>query len=167
MMDCPLCSDPPVCRLQFPDGTVPGNAREAAEGWKKWADEFEQRALKWERLHDQRTEELKAAQARAEPPRELRPRPTIEELDAILNSEDDTEICVLPDGSIEAKKKDWRIGLSCKVKMRDHPLYYEGHGKIIGVEPSGTGGIVDRDGVLRIELNGKVFLAPADDWVTA
>jgi len=31
--------DPPVCRLQFPDGTVPGNAREAAEGWKRWYDE--------------------------------------------------------------------------------------------------------------------------------
>ena len=31
--------DPPVCRLQFPDGTVPGNVREAAEGWKKIADE--------------------------------------------------------------------------------------------------------------------------------
>lgn len=30
--------DPPVCRLQFPDGTVPGNAREAAEGWKRWYD---------------------------------------------------------------------------------------------------------------------------------
>src|SRR5579864_4144053 len=28
--------DPPVCRLQFPDGSVPGNAREAAEGWKSW-----------------------------------------------------------------------------------------------------------------------------------
>jgi hypothetical protein len=25
--------DPPVCRLQVPDGWVPGNAREAAEGW--------------------------------------------------------------------------------------------------------------------------------------
>ena len=31
--------DPPVCRLQFPDGTVPANAREAAEGWKRWHDE--------------------------------------------------------------------------------------------------------------------------------
>lgn len=36
--------DPPICRLQFPDGSVPGNAREAAEGWKKWADEFQRRA---------------------------------------------------------------------------------------------------------------------------
>lgn len=27
--------DPPVCRLQFPDGSVPANAREAAEGWKR------------------------------------------------------------------------------------------------------------------------------------
>lgn len=35
--------DPPVCRLQFPDGHVPGDAKEAAEGWKKWADEFERR----------------------------------------------------------------------------------------------------------------------------
>lgn len=32
--------DPPVCRLQFPDGHVPGNAVEAAEGWKRWADTF-------------------------------------------------------------------------------------------------------------------------------
>lgn len=29
-------ADPPVCRLQFPDGHVPGNAREAAEGWHRW-----------------------------------------------------------------------------------------------------------------------------------
>lgn len=27
--------DPPVCRLQFPDGSVPANAREAAEGWHR------------------------------------------------------------------------------------------------------------------------------------
>lgn len=26
-------SDPPVCRLQLPDGRVPGNAKEAAEAW--------------------------------------------------------------------------------------------------------------------------------------
>lgn len=41
--------DPPVCRLQFPDGSVPGNAREAAEGWKRWADEFQrrERPLAW------------------------------------------------------------------------------------------------------------------------
>ncbi len=62
---------------------------------------------------------------------------------------------------------DWRIGLSCKPKYRTHPLRYEGHGKIIEVHPSGTGGIVDRDGVLRIELNGRTFLAPADEWMTA
>jgi hypothetical protein len=35
---------PSVCRLQFPDGSVPGDAAEAANGWKKWADEFEHRA---------------------------------------------------------------------------------------------------------------------------
>jgi hypothetical protein len=32
--------DPSVCRLQFPDGSVPSNAREAAEGWKKWYDKL-------------------------------------------------------------------------------------------------------------------------------
>jgi hypothetical protein len=31
--------DPPVCHLQFPDGSVPGNVREAAEGWKRWHDD--------------------------------------------------------------------------------------------------------------------------------
>ncbi len=38
--------DPPVCRLQFPDGTVPGNSREAAEGWKKWADDWREAVQK-------------------------------------------------------------------------------------------------------------------------
>ena len=28
--------DPPICRLQFPDGGVPGNIFECAEGWKRW-----------------------------------------------------------------------------------------------------------------------------------
>jgi hypothetical protein len=42
--------DPPVCRLQFPDGGVPGNAKEAAEGWKKWADEFQRR---WKAAEDE------------------------------------------------------------------------------------------------------------------
>lgn len=62
---------------------------------------------------------------------------------------------------------DYRIGLSCKPKYRKHELYYEGRGKIVGVEPSGTAGIVDKDGVLKIELNGRTFLAPADEWMTA
>lgn len=35
--------DPAVCRLQFPDGTVPGNAKEAAEGWKQAYDYLWQR----------------------------------------------------------------------------------------------------------------------------
>ena len=33
--------DPPICRLQFPDGSVPGNLLEAAEGWKR---RYEERA---------------------------------------------------------------------------------------------------------------------------
>jgi hypothetical protein len=66
-----------------------------------------------------------------------------------------------------SEKRDWRIGLSCKPKYRTHPLYYE-RGEILDVEPSGTGGIVDPNGVLRIKMqDGKVFLAPADEWVTA
>ena len=31
--------DPPICRLQFPDGSVPGNLLEAAEGWKRRYEE--------------------------------------------------------------------------------------------------------------------------------
>ena len=37
--------DPQVCRLQFPDGSVPGNAAEAAEGWKMFYDERAKRIL--------------------------------------------------------------------------------------------------------------------------
>lgn len=63
--------------------------------------------------------------------------------------------------------KDWRIGLSCKPKMRNHELYYE-RGKIVAVHPSGTGGISDPNGVLTIEMeSGRTFLARADDWQTA
>ena len=32
-------NDPAVCRLQFPDGSVPGNATEAAQGWHRVASE--------------------------------------------------------------------------------------------------------------------------------
>lgn len=31
--------DPPIARLQFPDGSVPGNGRECAEGWHRIAGE--------------------------------------------------------------------------------------------------------------------------------
>ena len=31
--------DPAVCRLQFPDGSVPGNVTEAAQGWHRVAIE--------------------------------------------------------------------------------------------------------------------------------
>ena len=30
--------DPPICRRQFPDGGVPGNIVECAEGWKRNAE---------------------------------------------------------------------------------------------------------------------------------
>ena len=64
-------------------------------------------------------------------------------------------------------KNDWRIGLTCKPKYRNHDFYYE-RGTIRAVHPNGTGGIVDKDRVLRIEMfSGLVFLAPADDWITA
>ncbi len=32
--------DPPICRLQFPDGSVPGNIFECAEGWKRRCDKL-------------------------------------------------------------------------------------------------------------------------------
>jgi hypothetical protein len=49
--------DPPVCRLQFPRGGVPANAKEAAEGWKHEYDRtreimmnYESRCLKMARV---------------------------------------------------------------------------------------------------------------------
>ena len=47
-------------------------------------------------------------------------------------------------------KPDWRIGLSVKVKYRSHPMYYE-RGTIIETYPSGTGGIADKDGVIKVQ----------------
>lgn len=64
-------------------------------------------------------------------------------------------------------KKDWRVGLTVKPKYRTHPLYYE-MAAVVEVHPSGTGGVVDPDGVLRILLlSGKTTLVPAGEWVTA
>ena len=49
--------DPPVCRLQFPDGSVPANAREAAEGWKACYDKkCELLAITLEMLKAERAE---------------------------------------------------------------------------------------------------------------
>lgn len=64
------------------------------------------------------------------------------------------------------EKKDWRIGLSCKIKYRHDERYYEGTGTILDAFPSGHGGIIDKDGVLKIKQNGKTFLDKADNWVT-
>lgn len=64
-------------------------------------------------------------------------------------------------------RPDWRVGLTCKAKLRGHVRYYE-RGTIRAVLPSGTDGIVDPAGVLKIEtMAGEVFLAPADEWMTA
>ncbi len=68
---------------------------------------------------------------------------------------------------LEQNKRDWRIGLSCKPKMRTHERYYEPPGTIIDVQPSGTGGIFDDNGVLRIQQGNTTFLARAEDWITA
>lgn len=63
--------------------------------------------------------------------------------------------------------KDWRVGLTVKPKYRHDPLRYE-QGIVEAVEPRGTAGIFDPDGVLRIRLeSGVVILRPAGQWVTA
>jgi hypothetical protein len=53
----PAGDDPAICRLQFPDGSVPGDLLECAEGWKRWyeaaearAREAEGEAMKWRGL---------------------------------------------------------------------------------------------------------------------
>lgn len=68
---------------------------------------------------------------------------------------------------VEPKKPDWRVGLSCKPKYRHDDLWYE-RGIIVAVEPSGTAGLVDPSGILRIKMeSGGVILRRADEWVTA
>ena len=63
---------------------------------------------------------------------------------------------------------DWRIGLSAKPKYRSDPRRYDGPFIVIATHPSGEGGIIDADGVLRIKNGlGGVFLTPASEWVTA
>ena len=68
---------------------------------------------------------------------------------------------------MQETKRDWRIGLTVKPKYRSHALYYE-RGEILDVLPSGTNGIVDRNGVLKLKMSGgSTILAGADEWVTA
>lgn len=63
--------------------------------------------------------------------------------------------------------KDWRIGLTVKAKLRSNEMYYE-RCEVLDVLPSGSGGIVDPDGVLKLKsAGGRVFLNPANEWVTA
>jgi hypothetical protein len=63
--------------------------------------------------------------------------------------------------------KDWRIGLTVKPKYRWHELKYE-QGVIIDVLPDGTGGISDKNGVLKIMMeSGRVILEGADSWITS
>ena len=68
---------------------------------------------------------------------------------------------------MEEINKDWRIGLTVKPKYRNDPLRYE-QGIVLDVFPSGTNGIIDRYGVLKIKMeSGAVILRPADHWITA
>lgn len=68
----------------------------------------------------------------------------------------------------EISNKDWRIGCSCKPKYRHDELWYE-RGRIIDVLPSGTAGLEDKDGILKIKMDStdRVILRRADEWVTA
>jgi len=67
----------------------------------------------------------------------------------------------------KAAKKDWRIGLTVKARLRSDDLYYE-RGTIINVFPSGTAGIDDPNGVLSVKMDGgSTILAPAERFITA
>lgn len=62
---------------------------------------------------------------------------------------------------------DWRVGLTVKPKLRSDPLFYE-RGVVLNVLPSGTGGLYDDSGILKISMeSGAVILRRAEDWVTA
>jgi hypothetical protein len=53
--------DPPICRLQFPDGSVPGDVLECAEGWKRWYEQTYERVAE---LNKRIQSALTAAEAR-------------------------------------------------------------------------------------------------------
>lgn len=63
---------------------------------------------------------------------------------------------------------DWRIGLRVKLKYRSHPLFGMA-GRIIEVYPSGTAGIDDKNGVIKVLMNESDYaiVCGADDFVTA
>lgn len=66
-----------------------------------------------------------------------------------------------------AVKRDWRIGLTVKARLRSDELYYE-RGTIVDVFPSGTAGIDDKNGVLSVKMDGgSTILAPAERFITA
>lgn len=54
----PTCEepDPPIVRLQFPDGSVPEDLRECAEGWKR---HYERKLSDWQTMMQQRDRALR------------------------------------------------------------------------------------------------------------
>ena len=68
---------------------------------------------------------------------------------------------------VSSEKRDWRVGLPCKVKYRSHPRYYE-RGVIVAVHPNGFAEINDETGVLVIKMGaGDVIVSGADQWISA
>lgn len=62
---------------------------------------------------------------------------------------------------------DWRIGLLVKPKLQQHALFGE-RGTIIQVHPSGFGNVIDKDGVVMVQMqSGDVILDKSDNWITA
>lgn len=93
-------------------------------------------------------------------------------LTAVVSGELDEEIPVDTVKDEEGSTtKDWRIGLTVKPKYRNDAEYYH-EGIVLDVLPSGTNGIHDDQGVLKIQLDkgsnrGSVVLRGASNWMTA
>lgn len=51
-----LTAEPPIVRLQFPDGSVPEDLRECAEGWKR---HYERKLSDWQTMMQQRDRALR------------------------------------------------------------------------------------------------------------
>lgn len=72
------------------------------------------------------------------------------------------------DHGINLEKQDYRIGVWVKPKYRTHPFFGK-TGEIFDVLPSGFNGIQDKDGVLKVLMDGSgaVVVCGADEMITA
>jgi hypothetical protein len=92
------------------------------------------------------------------------------ELHPAVQHEGEVHVCANKFHSAEAvaagDKQDWRVGLTVTPAFRGDELYGV-CAEVVSVWPSGTGGIICSNGVVKLRLRGgRTILRRADEWVT-